>query len=344
MQITLFSIAIACYVISFVFYSIEVSTSKHNVYSYTRKIFITGALFALAALLDRWIKNGHPPLSNMYESMVTISTFIALAGLFFTYRRPFPLFEGGTSVVAIVMIGLASIYSPESRPLIPALQSYWLHIHVSLAFLGESCFAIACIISYIFCFKQFLTQQYQNPKTKIEYYANLSIVVFLPLLVICSMILLALHLKTLPAYSTKWINLVYGVIVPICSAIIVLIVATLYNRESLGAKAEKIIPSLELLDSLTYRAIAIGYPLFSIGAIIFGMVWANQAWGRYWGWDPKETWALITFLVYSLYLHVRLTRGWKGTWMAVISVAGFIVTLFTLFGVNFLVKSLHSYS
>ncbi|MEX2460729.1 MAG: c-type cytochrome biogenesis protein CcsB [Paenibacillaceae bacterium] len=100
----------------------------------------------------------------------------------------------------------------------------------------------------------------------------------------------------------------------------------------------------EVIDEISYRAIAIGYPIFILGALIFAMIWAEQAWGRFWGWDPKEVWALITFLFYTAYLHFRLSRGWQGTkssWMAVL---GYLVVMFTLVGVNLVLSGLHAYS
>lgn len=103
-------------------------------------------------------------------------------------------------------------------------------------------------------------------------------------------------------------------------------------------------PDLETLDTLTYRAIAVGFPIFTLGALIFGAVWAKYAWGDYWSWDPKETWALITWIVYALFLHVRVVKGWKGRATALIAVIGFLSTLFTLFGVNYLLSGLHSYA
>jgi cytochrome c-type biogenesis protein CcsB len=99
----------------------------------------------------------------------------------------------------------------------------------------------------------------------------------------------------------------------------------------------------ERLDRLIYTAIATGYPLFTIGALVFGAIWAEQAWGRWWNWDPKETWALVTWLVYTLYLHVRFVRRRGDSLPAVIAVVGFLCALFTLFGVNYLLPGLHSY-
>jgi cytochrome c-type biogenesis protein CcsB len=102
------------------------------------------------------------------------------------------------------------------------------------------------------------------------------------------------------------------------------------------------LPPQDMLDDVTYRMIAIGWPLLT-GGIITGAVWANSAWGTYWSWDPKETWSLITWFVYAVYLHARYVRGWKGTQMAVVSAVGFLAVIFTYLGVNLVLSGLHSY-
>lgn len=96
-------------------------------------------------------------------------------------------------------------------------------------------------------------------------------------------------------------------------------------------------------DRIIYTSIGIGYPLFTAGALIFGAIWAQYAWGSYWSWDPKETWALITWIVYTGYLHARLIKKIKGKLLAILSIIGFAFTMFTFFGVNYLLKGLHSY-
>ncbi|HUJ17534.1 MAG TPA: cytochrome c biogenesis protein CcsA [Nitrospirota bacterium] len=101
-------------------------------------------------------------------------------------------------------------------------------------------------------------------------------------------------------------------------------------------------PTMDQLDDVTYKMIAIGWPLLTAG-IITGAVWANSAWGTYWSWDPKETWSLITWFVYAIYLHARYVRGWKGSQMAVISAVGFLAVIFTYLGVNLVLSGLHSY-
>lgn len=99
---------------------------------------------------------------------------------------------------------------------------------------------------------------------------------------------------------------------------------------------------LELFDNITYKAIALGYPLFTLG-IVTGAIWANSCWGRYWSWDPKEVWALVTWIVYSIFLHLRFAASWKGRWTAWAAIAGFVSVVFTYLGVNYLFTGLHSY-
>lgn len=106
---------------------------------------------------------------------------------------------------------------------------------------------------------------------------------------------------------------------------------------------KNIMPSLDLLDDITYKMIAFAWPLFTAGGLVMGAVWANSAWGTYWSWDPKETWSLITWFLYSLYLHARYVRGWKGGRMAAISAVGFLAVIFTYLGVNLVLSGLHSY-
>ena len=100
----------------------------------------------------------------------------------------------------------------------------------------------------------------------------------------------------------------------------------------------------ELVDEINYRAVAIGFPVFSLGGLVFAMIWAQEAWNRYWGWDPKEVWALITFFFYAAYLHLRLSRGWHGEKSAWLAVIGFAIIMFNLVAVNLILAGLHSYA
>ncbi|MCE5249744.1 c-type cytochrome biogenesis protein CcsB [bacterium] len=152
----------------------------------------------------------------------------------------------------------------------------------------------------------------------------------------------------IPALQSQW--LVWHVVLSFigeaafAAAFGASIMYVIRSRAKEGSFVARTFPDLAMLDMVSYRAIAVGFPIFTIGALIFGAVWAKYAWGDYWGWDPKETWALITWIVYALYLHARILYGWKGKAAAWISIIGFIATLFTLFGVNYLLSGLHSYA
>ena len=221
------------------------------------------ALLLFAVITLRSLQINFVALTNMFESLVFYSGFIALLLFFYRVQRSVqfnPFVNFGSLVIAIVLLALAvAPIAPDSvLPPIPALKSYWLVIHVALSFIGEAFFAVSFVASAAF----------------------------------------------------------------------------LVVREE---------PRKLLYDRITYTAIAVGYPIFTAGALIFGSIWAEQAWGRYWSWDPKETWALVTWLVYTAYLHVRLIRRRRDNFAAILSVAGFLCTLFTFFGVNYLLKGLHSY-
>jgi ABC-type transport system involved in cytochrome c biogenesis permease subunit len=172
-----------------------------------------------------------------------------------------PYVTFGATIVAIALLAVASspIAPADVVPPMPALQSYWLVLHVTLSFVGESFFVVAFV---------------------------------------CSITYLA-------------------------------------TRDEERRRS---------LDRLTYTAIAIGYPIFTAGALIFGAIWAQSAWGSYWSWDPKETWALITWLVYTAYLHTRFVKRLRGKISAVLAIVGFAFTIFTFFGVNYLLSGLHSYA
>ncbi|MGB7295474.1 MAG: c-type cytochrome biogenesis protein CcsB [Candidatus Aminicenantales bacterium] len=233
------------------------------------------ALFGLfihtIALILRTIESGHAPFTNMYESLSFFAWATVLAYLVIEWK--FQVRKPGAYVLLIVVALMALASSPlmpkEATPLVPALQSYWLWLHVSVTLLGEGFFAIAFVTSIMY----------------------------------------------LRADA----------------------------REKKGLTSKSAL-SAERLDSISYRAIAVGFPLFTLGGLVFGMVWAYKAWGSYWSWDPKEVWSLITWFVFALYLHTRIVMGWKGRRSAAIAILGFLAALFTYFGVNYLLSGLHSYT
>jgi len=165
-------------------------------------------------------------------------------------------------------IWLESIGQAEIKPLVPALQSYWMKIHVPLNFVGYGAFAVACGAGMAYLMRMWL--------------------------------------------------------------------------EGRNSKMVAVFPSLDALDQLAYKSVAVGFPAFTL-ATILGAAWAAEAWGGYWSWDPKETWALIVWLVYGAYLHVRISHGWHGKTLAWWTVIAFLVTVFCFLGVNMYLAGLHSY-
>jgi len=237
-------------------------------------------LIHTAAILWRWVESyqlgmGHAPLSNMYESLVFFSWCIALLYLLWERKMKSRIIGAFAMPFAFLFIAYASLapgVSDRIDPLIPALQSNWLHAHVITCFLSYASFALSCGVSIMY--------------------------------------LLKIRKKEKGKKETGWISL---------------------------------FPPLESLDALVYKTIAVGFPLLTIG-IITGAAWANYAWGSYWSWDPKETWSLITWFVYAIFLHARFAREWRGKRTAVISVIGFAAVIFTYFGVNYVLSGLHSYA
>ena len=153
----------------------------------------------------------------------------------------------------------------------------------------------------------------------------------------------------MPALQSNWLTIhvatamvSYGAFALSCGTSIMYLVKKVLEGNNSKSSFNKRLPSLDVLDDMSYKAIAIGFPLLS-AVIITGAIWAEFAWGRYWSWDPKETWSLITWLVYAAYLHARFTYGWRGNKAAWMSVLGFAFVLFTFFGVNYFLSGLHAY-
>jgi cytochrome c-type biogenesis protein CcsB len=136
------------------------------------------------------------------------------------------------------------------------------------------------------------------------------------------------------------------VIWSLASGIILYLALRLILRKRVGAALQPLAKNinLDLVDEIGYRSVLIGFPVFTLGALIFAMIWAQIAWTRFWGWDPKEVWALITFLFYAAYLHLRLSKGWHGEKSAWLAVIGFIIIMFNLVAVNLVIAGLHSYA
>ena len=263
-------------------------------------------IFISIILAWRWIENGYFPLSNLYESLLFFTWGMTLITLILESTTSLNLVGSAVSPLSLFVIGFATLSLPDgmqkAAPLVPALKSNWLMMHVSIMMLSYSTLVIGSLLSIVFLF---LTRG-RTTLLKGNSVGNLNFKVSDSELS-----------NTLSIEKIAESNEYNGV---------------LENKLSL----------LESLDNLSYRIIGLGFPLLTIG-IISGAVWANEAWGSYWSWDPKETWALITWLVFAAYLHTRITKSWQGKGPAILASIGFIVVWVCYLGVNFLGKGLHSY-
>ena len=223
----------------------------------------------------RWLNSGYFPLSNLYESLLFLDWCLLFILIVIEIKSKTKLIGAIMLPITLLVISFASLILPEpmqsAAPLVPALQSNWLMMHVSMMMLSYSTLILGSLLSILF----------------------------------------------LVLTNTKKFNS--------------------FNNEKTSQKQ-----LLESIDNWSYRTIGLGFPFLTIG-IIAGAVWANEAWGSYWSWDPKETWALITWLVFAAYIHARLTQGWIGKKAAILGSVGFIVVWICYLGVNFLGQGLHSY-
>src|SRR3989338_2869042 len=259
MNSTLFNLTLAGYILAGIFYLINQVFKSRK--SGTAAVFLlsAGFLFHTLFLLKRWQEAGHFPVIGLYETLVFSAWCLVLVYLILEKVSQLRFLGIPVSLSAILILGYTSILDKSVQPLMPALKSNWITIHVISYFMGYGGLLISFIISLIY----------------------------------------------------------------------------LRGRQKNAAFAKK-------LDGLSSQMVSFAFPFLTIG-LTTGAVWAKNAWGRYWSWDPKETWALITWLIYAAYLHLRLNKNWQGKKAAILNIIGFLCVLFTFLGVNYLMKGLHSY-
>ncbi|MFC1572253.1 c-type cytochrome biogenesis protein CcsB [Candidatus Eisenbacteria bacterium] len=263
LDVKFFTIAFIIYIAAFAFFLVR-SGSQRNSFGWAGVWALgIGAVAQLIAFFVRWNLAGHIPLSSMhsYASIMSWMASVSLAVLVARTRR----FDLGTFIAPLIIaiMAIASLLPTQiHQQLVPALQSYWLHIHVSMAALSEGAFAVSCGLSIYYLIKQ---------------------------------------------------------------------------RRSGVDPAE-----LTRIDMLNHRAISIGYPLFTLGALFAGAIWAYDAWGSFWSWDPKEVGSLIIWLFYTGYLHARYQRGWRGRRAAILAIIGFAMVILSFLG-NLFLGGQHSY-
>jgi cytochrome c-type biogenesis protein CcsB len=275
------------------FWSLSGAGSRSTV---VRLLVATANLALTAQLVLRWWQSGHFPISNLYESLCFLAWACTLTQLLVERNYPSPLVAASATPMGLGCVAFASFALPDqlqqAAPLVPALRSSWLVMHVSVIMVSYAALLVGSLLSMAVLF----TDRDQA---------------------------LELRSSSIGSGGFRQARL-----------------ATEGGGEfNLSSAALSL---SEQLDSLSYRTITVGFLLLSVG-IVSGAVWANEAWGSWWSWDPKETWALICWLVYAAYLHTRLSRGWQGRRPALVAVAGFVVICVCYIGVNLLGIGLHSY-
>jgi cytochrome c-type biogenesis protein CcsB len=288
-------------------------------------------VMALIGMLVRWFEShqiapdiGHIPVSNLYEVFVLFCWLTTLFYLYYEQHYKTRALGAFAMLIVSAAVGFLLWYTVvreahEIQPLVPALQSWWMKLHVPANFIGYGTFAIAAMVAFAYLIK---TQAQETKWWKLAPLWALGVVLcFEPLV---------FRKGATEGGSSYWF-IYFGI-----SALIV--AAILMARRRIAAK----LPGFEVLDDVMYKAIAVGFAFFTI-ATILGAFWAAEAWGGYWSWDPKETWALIVWLNYAAWLHMRLMKGLRGALSAWWALVGLAVTTFAFLGVNMFLSGLHSY-
>ncbi|MGC4961645.1 c-type cytochrome biogenesis protein CcsB [Gordonia sp. DT218] len=248
-------------------------------------VVVVGLIAHVASIVLRGMATERPPWGNMYEFISLTCAACVIAGLV-VLRKPEhrPLLTFVLLPVSLLMfIGGRWLYT-QAAPVVPALKSYWLAIHVSIISVSSGVLLVSGVASALYLIKM----RWGRPESDD------------------------------PAAAGS--GIVAGV-------------RRVIDR----------IPNADTLDRLAYKCVVFGFPLFGLG-VICGAIWAESAWGRFWGWDPKETVSFIAWVIYAAYLHARATAGWRSNAAAWINVAGFVALLFNLFIINLVVSGLHSYA
>ena len=283
------------------------------------------ANLCMAALLGaRWLEAGYFPISNLYESLFFLAWGVTTVHLIAENMSRSRLVGVFTTPVAMGITAFATLTLPAdmrlSAPLVPALKSNWLMMHVSVMMISYSALMVGSLLAIAFL----VVTMGQSVELRGSSIGTGS---YRPG-------------QMLKQAATVQNNINQPLEISTNSNVAVLeAVTTLTETISLSPQRLSL---ADTLDNISYRIIGLGFPLLTIG-IIAGAVWANEAWGSYWSWDPKETWALITWLVFAAYLHSRITKGWQGRKPAILAATGFFMVWICYLGVNILGKGLHSY-
>lgn len=345
-------------------------------------ITIIGFIANLGYFITRWMYTGHAPVSNMFEFTTAFGMFIVLAFIimYFMYRAT--VLGLIALPIAVLIIGYAAMFPTDVSPLVPSLQSNWLTIHVLSAAFGQSILSISAVAGLVYLLKVVDLTKPSKERTVLE--AIMFFVVVVIGFVLVTLVFRGIGYEAQFTYMDKdeiqreitydvpalfgmneSVALTEGKMKPLMDTppiinakklttvvwsllvgSILYLVIRLVSRKRVSEMLKPFVKraNLELMDEIGYRSVLIGFPVFTLGALIFAMIWAQEAWGRYWGWDPKEVWALITWLFYAAFLHLRLSKGWEGRKSAWLALIGFAIMIFNLVVINLIIAGLHSYA
>ncbi len=285
----------------------------------------------LIGTMVRWYESyligadvGHIPVSNLYEVFVLFCWLTTVFYLYFEAQYNTKSLGAFVMLVVSAAVGFLLWYTlvreaHEIQPLVPALKSWWMKLHVPANFIGYGTFALSAMVAFAYLIKQ------TAGETRWYKLAPL----FLLGVVLCFEPIV-FRKGAMAGGSSYWM-VYFGV-----SALI--IGTIMFARRRIAAR----LPGFEVLDDIMYKSIAVGFAFFTI-ATVLGALWAAEAWGGYWSWDPKETWALIVWLNYAAWLHMRLMKGLRGALAAWWALVGLAITTFAFIGVNMFLSGLHSY-
>jgi cytochrome c-type biogenesis protein CcsB len=369
--------AVACIFLVFAmaFYWISLIFPKNMFFFQLGKIFVlfSNLLFALT-LLIRWIEENYFPLSNLYESLIFLSWGISTIHLFIEFQTKSRLIGCIVSPILFFIAGFSSLTLPtdmqKALPLVPSLQSNWLMMHVTMMMISYATLIVGSLLSLLYL--AFLTfdssanksslpgtserseQESESPSTSTSDGLPKEVQRSIPNLVYLQTKSTNVPLKgdTHRPPMTNLNLMVDGSVYPeekqkdlvqeqsTSDGLPSEVQGSAQNTKKIFSSSKQAL--LQTVDLWSYRIIGLGFPFLTIG-IISGAVWANEAWGSYWSWDPKETWAFITWLIFAFYLHTRLQYKWEGAKSASVASIGFFIIWICYLGVNLLGQGLHSY-
>ena len=280
---------------------------------------VLGCVAQFAELGTRWWMTGVWPLTNLYGSLSLFSAVGVAIFLVFAYRFDLSIIGWPVLAVAAISFGYATTWNEGYMPAVPALQSYWIKIHVPIVITAYASFMVAACVSLLYLFKAAAERRFANRG------GTMSGAAATPAGTV--------GVSLSAAYAAPPLGRSRSDTPSIAAA------AAAGDATAVWLAG---LPSLARLDVMQYRIIAVGLPLLSLG-IITGAMWAKEAWGAYWQWDPKETAALISWIVYAAFMHLHTRPEWRGTKTAWVSLLGFVSIVFCYLGVNIWISGLHSY-